>query len=118
MNPMARIRVLLDRESFIRTLNHPHADPELWLKTAAQFVVNPASVSVEELNWVVAAKVSTLLRPLVDEWLGTGFNPDGSGESPHERDLFRTYDALHTSLAYLQKEPVTFAVPPFHPAQT
>ena len=67
-----------------------------------RYVQNAGEVPPDEAYSLWQAEVYRCLRPLVDEWLGTGLNPDGS-ESPSTGDLFRTTRAVSAVLEYSKK---------------
>jgi len=68
-----------------------------------------AEVPRSEINGVWKATVSRWLRVRVDDWLGTGLNPDGS-ESPCKRDLDQTQDAGRSLRAFWKKNPLAASV--------
>jgi hypothetical protein len=105
------LRVFLGKDELIEMLNRKQPNLEQHEKLVLRYAERSCGVPPEEAQSLWLTEVSYWLRYRVDEWLGSGLNPDGS-ESPLNKDLFRTEHAKWAVLSYLEKHPVTISPSP------
>lgn len=105
------LQVWLDKDALIEMLNVAQPRFEVRQSSVLRYMKQSGNISREEAHSLWQAEVSSRLRHRVDEWLDTGLNPDGS-ESPLNRDLFRTDQAVWDVLEYLESNPPRITVSP------
>jgi hypothetical protein len=111
---MQPLRVFLDKDQLIETLNIPPPNRDARERIVLRYVQKSGEVSRDEADSLWRTEVSRWLRHHVDEWLSTGLNPDGS-ESPSNRDMFRTTNAVWAALRYVKEHPARVSFSPSSP---